>query len=201
MGPEDIVEILIRADGPVDLEALLDEASVHLPRRSSRWVASFRDGAGRQVWRATGSRSRRAALALAKQWEEEARRRRAAQPAPPRKPTIRVRPGSGERQLGLLSQKEVATIMKISERAVRQIEKSAFDKLRRHPALRNFWREWNTGEIEEAGLEPPAEWALSQAEIAAIWALTRAPEERLALRKLLALTQGGNQQDSGGGAD
>ncbi len=201
MGPKEIVEILLQSDGPVDIEVLLDEASVHLPTRGRRWVAAFRDETGRPTWRSTKLQNRAAALALAQGWEAQAKRRRAAQPAPPRKPTVRVRPGSGERQLGLLSQKEVATIMKISERAVRQIEKSAFDKLRRHPALRNFWREWNTGEIEEAGLEPPTEWALSQAEIAAIWALTRAPEERLALRKLLALTQGGNQQDSGGGAD
>ncbi len=200
MGPQEIVEILLQSDGPVDIEALV-EVSLHRPHRGTKWVAAFRDEAGRQIWRSTKLQDRASALALAQEWEASAKRRRAAQPALPRKPTMRVRPGSGERQLGLLTQKEVAAIMRISERSVREIEKRAFDKLRRHPVLRDFWREWTTGDIKEAGLEFPAPWALSRAEIAAVWALTRAPEERQALRKLLAVTQGGNLQDSGGGVD
>lgn len=103
---------------------------------------------------------------------------------------MRVRPGSGERELGLLTQKEVAAILRISERAVRQIEIRALQKLRLHPTLRAFWREWETGEIEEAAFRGSGQWALSRAEIAAVYALARTPEERQALRKLFALTQG-----------
>jgi hypothetical protein len=165
----------------------LIEASVHRPTRSTRWVAAFRDGTGRQVWRSTGLRDRQAALILAQEFEAQARRNRSAQRAPLRKPTMRVRPGSGERQVGLLTQKEVAAIMRISERAVREIERRAFDKLRRHPALRDFWREYQMGEVRETALPRPSAWTLSRAEVAAVYALARTPKERQALRKLMAL--------------
>jgi hypothetical protein len=188
MGPNDIVQILIETD--VCARDLI-EASVHLPHRGTLWVATYRDPSGRQLWRTTGSRDRKTALALADQWEAEAKQRRAAQGALPRKPTIRVRPGSAERELGLLTQREVGVIMQISERAVREIERRAFDKLRRHPALKGLWQEWATGEIKEA-LPAPTPWALSRAEIAAVYGLTRTPFERQALRKLIALTQGAN---------
>jgi Sigma-70, region 4 len=200
MGPKEIVEILIETDGRVDARSLV-EVSVHLPRRGSRWVASFRDETGRQVWRTTGLRDREPALVLARRWEGEAKGRRAAQGAMPPKPIIRVRPGSGERELGLLTQREVAAIMRISERTVRSIEKRAFDKLRRHPALRDFWREHETGEIAEAALPARRAWALSRVEIAAVNGLAQTPIERQALRKLLALTQGGNQRHLAGSAD
>jgi hypothetical protein len=189
VGPNEIVEALIEAQWPVSARRLV-EASVHLPRRGSRWVAAFRDETGRQVWRTTGLRDRPLALALAKEWETKARRKRAAQGAAPAKPTIRVRPGSGERELGLLSQREVAIILRISERAVREIERRAFDKLRRHPALKDFWREWTAGDIKEADSDGPANWALSRTEIAAVYALAWTPAERRALRKLFASTQG-----------
>ncbi len=80
--------------------------------------------------------------------------------------------------------------MRISERSVREIELRAFAKLSRHPALRDVWHEWTTGEIKEASMGASAEWALSRAEIAAVYALARTPEERQALSKVLALTQG-----------
>jgi hypothetical protein len=147
-----------------------------------RWVAAFRDANGRQVWRSTGLRDREPALALARRWEGEAKRRRAVQPAAPPKLTIRVRPGST-----CLSQKEVAAILKISERAVRQIEKTAIEKLRRHPVLRGIWREWETGEMKEATSRGSSQWALSRAEIAAVYALARTPFEQGALKKLLRL--------------
>ena len=188
MGPHEIVEILLQSDAPVDIEALI-EASVHLPARGRRWVASFRGADGRQVWRSTGLHDRESALALAQEWEAQAKRRRAAQPPPPRKPTIRVRPGSGERERGLLTQREVAMIMNISERAVREIERRAFDKLRRHPVLRDFWSEHETGEIREAAPRTARTWALSEAEVAAVLGLARTPEERHVLRKLITLTQ------------
>ena len=77
--------------------------------------------------------------------------------------------------------------MKISERAVREIERRAFEKLRRHPALTEFWREWTTGELEEAALGDKTQWTLTGAEIAALYALARTPAERHALAKLLKL--------------
>ncbi|MGO9201354.1 MAG: sigma factor-like helix-turn-helix DNA-binding protein [Limisphaerales bacterium] len=188
MEPHEIVQVLIESDGPVDIEALI-EVSLHRPHRGTKWVAAFRDENGRPIWKTTGLRDREAALAVAQEWERAAKRKRAAQPAGPRNPTIRVRPGSAERELGLLTQKEVAAIMRISERSVREIERRAFAKLRRHPALKDFWREWVSGEIKEARMEPSTEWALDQAEIAAVYALARTPEERQALRKLLALAE------------
>ena len=77
--------------------------------------------------------------------------------------------------------------MEISERAVREIERRAFDKLRRHPALRDFWREYQTGEIREAAVPIPSAWTLSRAEVAAVYALARTPDERRALGKLMTL--------------
>jgi hypothetical protein len=200
MEPKEIVEILIETDGPVDARSLV-EVSVHLPRRGSRWVASFRDETGRQVWRTTGLRDREPALVLARRWEGEAKGRRAAQGAVPTRLTIRVRPGSAEKGLGCLSQKEVAAILRMSERAVREVERRAFEKLRRHPALKDFWREWQTGEIKETALRAAKQWTLSRAEVAAVYALARTTVERQALRKLLALTQGGSQLHLAGSAD
>jgi hypothetical protein len=139
------------------------------------------------VWRSTGLREREPALALAREWEADAKRKRTAQGAVPPRLTIRVRPGST-----CLSQKEVAAILKISERAVRQIEKTAIEKLRRHPVLRGIWREWETGEVEEATSRGSSQWLLSRAEIAAIYALARTPVERQAVRKLVAIAQGGD---------
>ena len=188
MEPKELVEILIQADGPVSARSLI-EASVHLPRRGSRWVAAFRDETGRQVSKTTRLRDRNKALTIALEWEAAAARKRAAQGALPRKPTIRVRAGSAEQELGLRSQREVAAYLRISTRAVREIERRAFDKLRRHPALRDFWREWQTGEIKETILRASELRALSGAEIAAVYALARTPEERLVVRKLIALTQ------------
>lgn len=186
--PRKLVSALLQAEAPVSARNLI-EASVHLPRRGSRWVAAFRDETGRQVWRSTGLRGRGRALAQARAWEEEAKRKRATQAVAPRKPTIRVRPGSGERELGLLTQAEVATIMKISERAVRAIERRAFDKLRRNPALRDFWREYATGEVKESVPRSTGPCQLSQSEIAAVYALARTPVEQRALRKILAVAQ------------
>jgi hypothetical protein len=193
MTARELVEVLVESDEPLNIEALLDEASVYLPRRGSRWVATFRDESGRQIWRTTGLTNRAAALGQARKWEAGAKRRRAAQGPGPRKPTIRVRAGSAEQAIGLMTQREVAAIMRISERAVREIERRAFEKLRRHPALKQFWREWMTGEVEEAALGSPEPWTLSFSEIDAIYALARTPEEQQALRKLLILTQGGSR--------
>ena len=197
MRPKDIVQILIETDRPVSARRLV-EVSVHLPRRGTRWVAAFRDATGRQVWRSTGLRDKKPALALGKEWEQAAKQKRAAQGALPPRFTIRVRPGSGEEAIGLLTQKDVAMILRISERSVREIERRAFDKLRRHPALRDFWHEWLTGEVEEAASQVLADWTLSRAEIDAVNGLARTPEERQALSRLFALTQDVSPKRSSG---
>jgi hypothetical protein len=72
-----------------------------------------------------------------------------------------------------------------SERSVRELERREFEKLRRHPALKEFWHEWITGGVEEAASK--SEWTLTRAEVAAVYALARTPAERHALTKLLAL--------------
>src|SRR6266566_3593200 len=101
MNAERIVEIL--------LDPGLIEATVRRPPRSRRWVAVFTGvEPGKQVWRSTALTDRTAALALARQWEAEARRQRAASGVLTRKPTIRVWRGSGEAAVGLLTQQEVA---------------------------------------------------------------------------------------------
>ena len=78
-------------------------------------------------------------------------------------------------------------ILKISERAVRQIELRAFEKLRQHPVLKEFWQEYQTGEIKEAELPQFNQCVLSRAEIAALYSLAYSAAERHALTKLLAL--------------
>src|SRR5207247_1833486 len=168
------------------VEFLLDpelfEATVRRPPRSMIWVAVFTGAEpGKQVWRSTGLTDRDAALALARQWEAEARRQRAASGSLTRKPTIRVRLGSGEAAVGLLSQKEVAALLGLSVRAIREIERRAFEKLRRHPALRRFWREHETGDVEEGA----ASGDLDGREVAALFGLARTPLERRVLHRLL----------------
>jgi hypothetical protein len=186
MMPHEIVEILIQADGPLCARTLL-EVSVHLPRRGTRWIAAFRDATGRQVWRSTGLRERESALALAKEWEADAKSKRAVRDAVP--PRLTVQRGSA-----CLSQKEVAVILRISERAVRQIEKTAIQKLRRNPLLKSIWREWMTGEMKEATSRGSSQWALSRAEIAAVYALAQTPAERQTVKKLIAAAQGGSPE-------
>ena len=185
MTAEHVVECLLDPDSLSCLEALVSEASVHLPSRGGIWVATFTGETGRQVWKSTGQRERTAALALAQEWEREAHAKRAIAGPPPRKETVRVRSGSPERQGGLLSQKEVATLLKISERAVRSIERRALEKLRRHPALRQFWQEWTGGNLEEANSRP--DWRLNSVEADALLALAQTPFERHVVLKLLRI--------------
>ena len=150
-------------------------------------MATFRDGSGRQFWKSTGLTDRRAALAVAHKLEREAKRKHAAKGSLAKKPTIRVQRGSGKSEPGVLTQREVAVFLGISERAVRDIERRAIEKLRHHPALRALWREWKTGEVEEAAHAGAGRWGLSSSEIAAVYALAQTPEEREVLRRVLAL--------------
>jgi hypothetical protein len=179
-----LVEILLR-----DCQSLargLLEASVHPPLRGRIWRASFRDETGRQRWRSTGTTDRKAALALAHEWEEEAQSKRGAGPRPPQKALIRVMGGRGQADMDLFTQREVALIMKISERAVRNIERRAIAKLYRNPILRKLWREWSRGEIEE-GSAPRSDWNLTPAEVASIYDLAQTSAERRVIRKVMAL--------------
>ncbi len=85
-----IVELLLGDNGGVD--TVVVEASVHRPHRSKIWVATFTGPTpGQQVWRSTGLTDRLQALALARQWEAEARQQRAEFGHQFKKPTVRVR--------------------------------------------------------------------------------------------------------------
>src|SRR5215831_9683446 len=67
MNAGNLVEILIHADEPLCARDLI-EASVHLPKRGSKYVAVYRGETGRRIWKTTGLRNRAAALAKARKW-------------------------------------------------------------------------------------------------------------------------------------
>jgi hypothetical protein len=158
------------------------EASVHLPPRSRVWVASFTGPEpGKQVWRSTGLTDRSMAQLLANKWESEARQQRTAWQGF-KKPTIRIRQVS---PTGQLTQKEVAMVLKMSERGVREVERRAFKKLRDHPLLKEIWRQYLSGDLDEQATEP-----LTPAEIEALFALVRTPAEHAVIRKVLRHIQG-----------
>ena len=190
---ERIVAALLDATAPVPARSLLD-ASVRLPPRGHKWLAVYTGvEPGKQVWKSTGLTDRSAAMAQAKEWEAQARRRRAELGLKPRRPSIRVRRRlalpSGPPTAGAepLSQREAALILKISERSVRAIEHRALEKLRRHPDLREFWAEFATGRgLELPGLEEGEAIELTPGEVAALMGLARNTEEEQALRKLFA---------------
>ena len=157
------------------------ESSVHLPKRGRIWIATYTGSEGGQVWRSTGLTDRDQALVVAKDWEAKARAQR-AQLRRATKPSMRV--SNYEPGTRFFTQKEVAMLLKISERSVRAIERRALQKLRNHPLLRQVWREYLTGELEEH-LE-----VLTGDEIHALLSLTRTREERLLIEKIVLLIQG-----------
>lgn len=178
------------------------EATVRLPPRGRRWIAAYTGvEPGRQVWRSTGETNREAALAKAVAWEAEARRRRAALAVTARPSGIRVSRGKAGSLIratspaGPLSQKEVAMILRISERAVRNIEHRALAKLRHHPDLRELWSEiaGRTG-AEQPGVLESREAELTPAEVVALFGLAKTDEEAQALAKLLAWIEGDSQR-------
>ena len=144
----DLVTALMETNGPFSVRQLI-EACVTLPARGHRWVAVFTGPEpDTQVWRSTGLTDYHAALALAKKWEAEAKAQRANQTVS-RPPSLRVR-----RQRwrlagapGPRTQKEVAAILKISERAVRKNEKRALRKLFRNPVVQQLWKDYLQGEL------------------------------------------------------
>ena len=154
------------------------EASVHRPAGSLVWQAVFTAPGGGQIWKSTGLINKQQAMLVARKWEAEARAQRELMGRTARKPIVRA---AGAGQFGL-SQKEVALIMKLSERAVRQIEKRAIRKLAQHPVLRRVWKEY-LGDLDED------EAVLTPEEIEALFGLAYRTEERLVIRKLLKLVQ------------
>lgn len=163
-------------------DAIVCEASVHRAKRSLVWMASFTGPAG-QAWRSTGLTDRNQALLLARVWEKEASRQRTAAGHIAAKPTLRVghrEPGTG----GPLSQREVALLLGISERAVRLVERRAIQKLFNHPSLRQVWRRYLAGELDEG------QWNLTPEEISALFKLARTAQEWLLLKKVTRMVRG-----------
>ena len=165
MRPHRIVSTLLDGDWN------LNEVTLRRPPRSSRWVATFTGPEpSQQISRSTGLQDREAALALARRWEEEARRQRLQRLTkdPPAALGAARAPG--------LTQAEVAAVLGLSQRAVRTIEKRALRKLRRHPALRALWAQW-----ESVAAPRQLDWA----EVDALFALVATPLERRALIQAL----------------
>jgi hypothetical protein len=193
MTPQQLVKLMLASDNAVSTASLMAEASVHLPRRGTRWIASFRNEFGRQQTKTTSRTEYLEALAIARQWEAEARKRRTPQSNPPKGASFRVAPGSSERDLGCLTQREVAAIMNLTERGVRQIEKRAIEKLRRHPAFGHLWRQYLAGELDESVFAPSMGSSLSADEVAVLITLTSGPFERRALHKAVLIINANSQ--------
>ena len=81
---------------------------------------------------------------------------------------------------GHRTQREVALVLGLSERAVRAIERRALSKLRRHPALRRLAKELGWSDLEEG-----CEDDFTLDEIRALLGLTRTGEERVAMLDIL----------------
>jgi hypothetical protein len=176
-----IVEVLLREELLPHLP--ISEATVHLPKRSRVWQAVFTGPEGGQVWRSTGLTDREQALLVAKKWEREARSERAKLGHSPRRPAMRVRRTTPFTGSGPLTQREVAVLLNISERAVKAIERRAIQKLRNHPVLREVWQQFLSGELDEHQL------ILTSEEVEALVGLARTAEEQVVLHKTLRLIQ------------
>lgn len=175
----EIVEFIL-AEEP----ATVCEASVRRPRRGRVWVATFTGPRGGQVWKSTGLTDRDQAVLLAKSWEAKARAERTKLGRTSRTPLLRVgRQQPGTPRSGLLTQKEVAMLLNMSERAVREIERRAIQKLRNHPLLRQVWRQYLAGELDEQ------HGVLTPKEIEALFGLANSPEELFLIQKTLGLLQ------------
>jgi hypothetical protein len=163
---ERIVQVLLEepaVDNP------LAEASVHKPKRGRVYMAVFTGPRGGQIWRSTGRKDREQALVLARQWEAQARSQRARAGLADKKPSWRVRRPASSTGICLLSQREVGMLLNLSERAVRQIERRAFEKLRSHPLMRQIWQQYLAGELEEHRA------TLSKEEVEAVSNMARTP--------------------------
>lgn len=81
-----------------------------------------------------------------------------------------------------LTQVEVARILGMSERGVREVEKRALRKLRAHPELRQFWAQYGS-ELEEC-FTP-----LTLAEVEALFQLAETPQELGLLYRIISTIQ------------
>ena len=170
-----LVRILLNDD-------LQNEATVRLPPRGHRWIGVFTGPEpGQQIWRSTRLTDRDAALALARRWEADSLRQRRA-----RWRAGRAAPGPSGRLPGL-TQAEVAVVMRLSERAVRAIERRAVRKLRQHPLMRSIWAELRSAS-PSVSVEESVD--LNAEELAALLGLVESPEERHALMKVLTALWG-----------
>jgi Sigma-70, region 4 len=191
MNAREIIEQLLAGQR---MARRLLEATVRLPPRGHRWIAIYTGvEPGRQVWRSTGLTDRDAAMAQARKWEVEARRQRAALGLKPRRANIRVRRrqagtwAADELVVGPLSQAEVAMFLRISERAVRAIERRALAKMRADPRLRALWAELRArATAQEPELAEDLKTELTASEAAALLGLTHTAEERRVVEKMLA---------------
>jgi hypothetical protein len=177
-----IIDILL-AEPPEERNRVF-EASVHRSTRSQIWNAVFTGPGGGQVSRTTGLTDRDQALLAARKWEAEARAERAKLGAT-RKPILRAQRYSSVAGASMLTQREVAQLLRMSERTVRTIERRAFRKIRDHPLMRQIWRQYVAGELDEH--QP----SLTQEEIEALFSLARTSEERHLIQKMLRLIQRG----------
>lgn len=179
---QEIVQVLLGE--PCLAEPRLSEASVHRPNRSRVWVAAFTGPAGGPVQRSTGLTDRTQALLVARQWEAEARAERASLGRTTRKPVWRVRRSASSAGPCRMTQKEVAMLLGMSERAVRAVERRAFEKLRNHTLLRQVWQQFLKGELDEY------QQALTPEEADALLKMARTPQELHLLRKVLRVIDG-----------
>ena len=195
MNVNPLINAFLESDKPLTPWRLIEllEASVHRPRRSSVYVASFVDEWGRQIQKTTGQRDRAQAQAVAKEMAAKAKQRRLAHGNLPQKPSVRVRPGSPEQVAGRLSHREIAALWGLSERTVRKIEREALRKLFHNLELRAFWKEHTSGEIGEAALPVSEDWTLTAKEIGALLAMAKTPVEDSAVAKALVLVLTGQR--------
>jgi hypothetical protein len=180
--PTQLVSRLL--DGEAQSPTSLREASAHRPRRGKIWVAYYTGlEPGQQVSRTTGLTDYPAALAQAREWEAQVKAQRAAR-GQKRTPTLRVRRPAANTASGPLTQREIALLLGMSERGVRNVEKRALRKLAKLPFLSQFWSQYLKGELPE-GLED-----LTPEEKSALLGLARTPNELFVMRKVLGLLEG-----------
>jgi hypothetical protein len=177
----DIVTWLLEGEDWVS--QILGEASVHRPRRGKVWVATFTGPSVGQVWKSTGTTDHAAALAIAREFEAIARAQRAKLGGARARRRIYSRQ-SQRSSGGGLTQAEVAVFLRISERAVRAIERRAIRKLAQHPELQALWRQYLAGELSEDRHN------LSEAEIEALLGLARSQAELETILRVLEIVQG-----------
>lgn len=141
IGQQIVAHLVYENDVPVV------EATIHRPPRSRNWVATFTGLEGGQVWKSTGLSDRTQALLIARKWEAEARAQRIRNSfsGKDRAKRTSTRLDVGE---PLLTQRDVALLLGMSERGVRAVERRAMRKLRQHPVLRKTWEQFLSGELE-----------------------------------------------------